>query len=535
MSNSINVLIAQTNPIVGGIEANCEKIIHIIAHNKNNHDLIVFPELALSGYQLEDLLFRNSLYIEINHALNKIRKAADNNCNIVIGHPSKINGQIFNQLSVFTNSECIYNYNKQKLPNYGIFDEQRYYTSSDNQVPNFRIKDQDIKLCICEDLWQSQPQEILGKTNTDILISINGSPFEHTKQKMRRELCANFAKHDTHVIYINQVGGQDELVFDGASFAMDKSGNVKAQLPEFKESLASICITKNSIQGTCHPVLNKQAATYQAIVLGLKDYVIKNNFKKVILGLSGGIDSALCLAIAVDALGSESVQAVLLPSKYTAEISNQDAIKMANNLKVKHCKIAIEDINNSMLSAITPFTNNNPKDITQQNIQARIRGNILMALSNDTNAMLICTSNKSEAAVGYSTLYGDMNGGFAPIKDLYKTTVYELAKYRNTIQEIIPKRIITRAPSAELAPDQKDEDNLPKYSLLDSILEHYIEDNLDLEDIVAKGFAKDTVKKVISLVSNSEYKRRQAVLGPKVTKRAFGKDWRLPIAKNFLN
>lgn len=533
MSKSINLLIAQINPNVGDVQANGQKILQIITAQKHNHDLIVFPELALTGYQLEDLLFHNSLHIEINRALDKIKAAADNACHVIVGHPNKINAKIYNQLSVFANAECKYNYSKRKLPNYGIFDERRYYTRSNNKILSFKLQGQTIKICICEDLWQGTPQEIFGDSKTDLLISINSSPFEYAKQQLRYALCSKFAKNGVHVVYVNQVGGQDELIFDGASFAMDKSGKIAAQLPEFTEAQASICLTQSNIQGQYQPILTEHAATYQAIVLGLKDYVHKNNFTKVILGLSGGIDSALCLAIAVDALGSEQVQAVLLPSEYTAEISNQDAIQMANTLRVKYCKIKIADINNCMLKALKPLNHNPPKDLTCQNLQARIRGTLLMALSNDLGAMLLCTSNKSEAAVGYSTLYGDMNGGFAPIKDLYKTMVYELAAYRNSIQEIIPKRILTRAPSAELAPNQKDEDHLPKYSILDPILKYYIEENLDLDAIVAKGFPADTVKQIINLISNSEYKRRQAVLGPKVTRRAFGKDWRLPISKNF--
>lgn len=532
MSKSINILMAQINPTVGDIKANCNKILQIINDSKQQHDLIVFPELALSGYQLEDLLFREELYLQIDNALQKINQAANNNCHIIVGHPGKENEKIYNQASIFANNSCLFTYGKQKLPNYGIFDEQRYFNSAINDLPSFTIKGQRIKLCICEDLWESETHELIGEASTDILISINGSPFEHSKHQERIKLCKKYAKLGINIIYINQVGGQDELVFDGASFAMDKSGRIAAQLPEFQECQQTISIDAKAISGRSHPKLDKHAAIYQAIRLGLQDYLKKSNFKKVLLGLSGGIDSALCLAIAVDAIGAHNVEAILLPSQYTASISNEDAIEMAVNLGVKYTLIPIAGSFSAMLEAIKPITSD-PKELTKQNLQARIRGTLLMSISNDSNAMLICTSNKSEAAVGYSTLYGDMNGGYAPIKDLYKTQVYEIAKYCNREKNIIPKRIIERAPSAELAPDQKDEDNLPKYSILDPILELYIEKNLTVDAIVAEGFAVDTVNEIIRLISNSEYKRRQAVLGPKISKRAFGKDWRLPLAKKF--
>lgn len=532
MPKSINILMAQINPTVGDVDANCNKILHIIDDNKHQNDLIVFPELALSGYQLEDLLFRRELFSQIDVALQKICNAADNNCHVIVGHPVKKDNKTYNQASTFANSTCINTYTKQKLPNYGIFDEQRYYNSSSNILPALTINGYKIKLCICEDLWEGEVKELIGPDSTDVLISINGSPFEYGKHAKRIKLCQKYAKHGISILYINQVGGQDELVFDGASFAMDKTGRIAAQMSEFEESQQSININAQGITGKCLPLLKKQAAIYQAIVLGLKDYLEKSNFKKVLLGLSGGIDSALCLAIAVDAIGAENVEAILLPSQYTATISNEDAIAMATNLGVKYTQIPISDSFSALLNAIAPITDS-PKDLTKQNLQARIRGTLLMAISNDRNAILICTSNKSEAAVGYSTLYGDMNGGFAPIKDLYKTQVYELANFCNREQEIIPKRIIDRAPSAELAPEQKDEDNLPKYSILDPILEYYIEQSLTIDEIVARGFTTETVEEVIRLISNSEYKRRQAVLGPKISKRAFGKDWRLPLAKKF--
>ncbi len=532
MYTSIKILIAQTNPSIGDIVTNCRKIIQVINDNKNSHDLIIFPELALTGYLLEDLFFREELYIKVNEALECIKNACDNNCHVIVGHPQKIQNQIFNQASIFINSTCKITYSKQNLPNYGVFDEQRYFTASENKLPVFTIKEQQIKICICEDLWQSDLLDISHSIPTNILIAINASPFDLEKHAKRIQLCKKYASSGMAVIYVNQVGGQDEIIFDGASFALNPKGEIIAQAPQFIETTQTITIDKNKSTGQITKILPNDAAVYQAILLGLKDYVHKNNFKDVLLGLSGGIDSAVCLALAVDAFGASHVTAVLLPSQYTSDISNEDAIQMANGLEVKYFKLPIDSTYNCMFDAIEQITND-PNDLTRQNLQARIRGTLLMALSNNTNAMLICTSNKSETAVGYSTLYGDMIGGYSPLKDLFKTMVYQIANYRNKISEVIPKRIITRAPSAELAHEQKDEDTLPKYELLDPILELYIENNLTIEQITTEGYPKDVVNQVIQLLHNSEYKRRQSPLGPKVSTRAFGKDWRYPIAKKF--
>jgi len=525
MSTLINILMAQINPSIGDISTNCDKIIEIIKNHKDTHDLIVFPELALTGYLLEDLLFRKELYTQINSSLEKIRLICDNDCHVIVGHPQKIKNEIFNQASIFANNICKINYSKQKLPNYGVFDENRYFTASTNPFPVFNIKQSKVKFCICEDLWQNEPVDVINDGYCDILVTINASPYETTKYKRRLIMCKKYASLGVHVIYVNQIGGQDELVFDGASFALNPKEKIIAQSPQFIEYTQTVSLNSNTTNNQIHPILNTNASIYAAIVLGLKDYAHKNKFKKVVLGLSGGIDSALCLAMAVDAFGPSQVTAVLLPSQFTADMSNEDAIKMANNLGVKHLKLAIQDNYNGLLSSIKQLTNN-PNELTKQNLQARIRGILLMAISNNTNAMLICTSNKNEAAVGYSTLYGDMIGGYAPIKDLFKTMVYKLANYRNKLEPIIPERIITRPPSAELAHDQKDEDSLPKYEILDPILKLYIEKNLTPKEIAARGYSQESIAEVIRLIRNSEYKRKQAPIGPKISSRAFGKDWR---------
>ncbi|MDF1758065.1 MAG: NAD+ synthase [Legionellaceae bacterium] len=532
MSESISLLIAQINPNIGSIKANCDKIIQVISAEQNTHDIIVFPELSLTGYLIEDLLYRDALFFQVNTALEIIAKSVQN-CHVIVGHPARTNEKTFNRASIFSNGKCVNEYDKQKLPNYGIFDEKRYYQHGETNPCVFKVKDHNFKLCICEDLWQSSPEELLADNNTQTLIAINASPFEASKYDTRVELCSQYAKYGASVIYVNQVGGQDELVFDGQSFAINSQGEIKARAPAFKESLQSLTITNNQIKGKIEPLLDENALIYQALMCGLRDYVNKNNFKGVLLGLSGGIDSALTLAIAADALGPSRVFAALLPSQYTAEMSNQDAIKELENIGVSHYTLPIEDIFASMLKTLKPAFKNRPKDTTEENLQARIRGTLLMALSNKTGHMLLCTSNKSEAAVGYTTLYGDMTGGFAVIKDVLKTKVYELAKYRNQISPIIPERVITRAPSAELAHDQKDEDNLPKYSILDAIIKHYMEDNLDADKIIAKGFAKEDVLQVVKLIFQNEYKRRQGPPGIKISKSAFGKDWRRPLSAQF--
>ncbi|MDP3560876.1 MAG: NAD+ synthase [Legionellaceae bacterium] len=532
MPSSLTLLMAQINPTVGAVESNANKIIQIITSQQSKHDIIVFPELALTGYPLEDLIYRDRLFTQIEDALEKIAASAKH-CHVVLGHPSKIEKNIFNTASILFKGHRIREYHKQHLPNYGVFDEKRYFTPGKAIPCLFTVKGHRLAICICEDAWERGPVEDVIKSNADILISINASPFELNKYQQRIDLMQHYAKLGLAIVYVNQIGGQDELVFDGRSFAMDSHGDLVAQAPAFTEHLHTITYQHNQFTSDTAPALNEPALIYQALVCGLRDYVNKNNFNEVLLGLSGGIDSALTLAIAVDALGASQVTAILMPSQYTATMSNEDALTQIKLMGVEHLTLSIEKPFETILSILKPAFSDYAVDTTEENIQARIRGMLLMALSNKTGKMVLSTSNKSETAVGYATLYGDMCGGFSVLKDVYKTTVYTLAAYRNSITPVIPERVITRAPSAELAPNQTDQDSLPDYPTLDAIIRHYMEEKLDMAGIVALGYDKEIVLRIINLITRNEYKRRQAAPGVKITPCAFGRDWRYPITKAY--
>lgn len=532
MSQSLTLLMAQINPTVGAVELNSNKMTGIITSHQHNHDIILFPELSLTGYPLEDMLFRDQLFTKIEAALKDIA-ACTTNCYVIVGHPSRQNEILHNTASIFFNGQCVAQYHKQHLPNYGVFDEKRYFTPGDPKPCLFTVKGYRIGLCICEDLWQAGPVDQMINGKAQVLLSMNASPFDVTKYEQRLTLVKQYAKRGLAVVYVNLVGGQDELVFDGQSFAFDNQGQLRARAPVFSEHLQTLTFHNNQMTSDISPLLEKPALLYQALMCGLRDYVNKNNFPGVLLGLSGGVDSALTLAIAVDALGPSRVFAVLMPSRYTADISNQDALAQLKLLNVDHITLPIEAIFNTVLTTLEPaFTGRSP-DTTEENIQARIRGVLLMALSNKTGKMLLTTSNKSEAAVGYATLYGDMCGGFAVLKDVLKTTVYTLAHYRNALSLIIPERVLTRAPTAELAPNQTDQDNLPEYAVLDAIIQCYMDDRLDADAIIKLGYPKDIVLQVIKLIIRNEYKRRQAPPGVKITPCSFGRDWRYPITNGY--
>jgi NAD+ synthase (glutamine-hydrolysing) len=530
MNKKLHVLMAQINPVVGAIGENTQKIISIIKDNQANCDLIIFPELILTGYPPEDILLHPEVYAHMEESIKKIQ-AQVQDCTVIVGHPSYETQKFFNSATIISSSS-LQRYHKQILPNYGIFDERRYFTEG-NENCIFSLQGFKIGLCICEDVWLPAPVEALQQQEIELLVCINASPFESGKQEKRENLLRQYAQQGLAVIYVNQVGGQDEIVFDGLSFAMNQQGETAARAPAFQESLLEVTIKSQKIAGTIWHLPKKEALLYDALLCGVRDYIKKNNFPGVFIGLSGGIDSALTLAIAVDALGAENVEGVLMPSQYTSEMSNNDAKAQANAMGVKYHTISIQEIFEAYNKSLEPVFSGRSPNITEENLQARIRGSLLMALSNKFEKMVLCTSNKSETAVGYTTLYGDMIGGLAPLKDVYKSEVYELANYRNTIEHVIPERVITRAPTAELAPNQKDEDTLPPYALLDAILRLFIEEKYSLPQLLALGFPPDTISQVISMVIRNEYKRRQGPPGIKVSRCNFDRDWRYPITSHF--
>lgn len=532
---TITIALAQINTTVGDFEGNRLKIIDAANQAKDQlqADVIVFPELTVTGYPPEDLLFRQD-FIEL--AWQQVQRLCleIDGIDLVIGFPHQVDGRLYNSAAVIRDGKILQLYHKQKLPNYGVFDEQRYFTAGDRPCL-FTCKDTRLALTICEDIWHDDVVNQNQQAGADIILTLNASPFHAGKIHQREQIiCQRAKKARLPIVYVNQVGGQDELVFDGASFVVDAQGNIVFRAEEFEEQLSTVTFAKKiPIPASLAPLYNPVASEYKALVSGVKDYVRKNGFKGALLGLSGGIDSALVLAIAVDALGADNVEAVLMPSRYTQDMSNEDAIKEAQALGVQYHIIPIEPAVNAFNTMLAPIFADSPKDTTEENIQARCRGIVLMALSNKQGKLLLTTGNKSEMSVGYATLYGDMAGGFAPIKDVPKLLVYQLARYRNSLSPVIPQRVIERPPSAELAPDQIDEDSLPPYSVLDPILEMYVEQDKSSTDIIAAGFSPEDVNRAISLVDRNEYKRRQAPPGVRITPRAFGRDRRYPIASAY--
>lgn len=540
MRQTLNVVLAQINPVVGDVSGNTAKIIHAAntARDQQLAQLVVFPELCLTGYPPEDLLLRPGLLKRVNKALETLQQKI-NGIHIVVGHPlGEVGKELYNAASVIADGQIVCQYFKQMLPNYSVFDEKRYFI--EGHLPAvFTLNGLKLGITICEDIWFTGPAAQAKDAGAEVLLNLNASPFQQGKSALRFDAVRQRAlENQLAVLYVNQVGGQDELVFDGGSFAVDAHGELQMQAAVFSDEVALVTIEKvnnGSIQlsGKVREHLPPLASVYQALVLGLRDYVEKNRFPGVVLGLSGGIDSALTLALAIDALGAKRVQAVMMPSRYTAQISLDDAAQMAKQLGIAYSVLSIEPVFESFLQTLKEPFAGKAADTAEENIQARCRGVLLMAISNKTGAMVLSTGNKSEMAVGYSTLYGDMAGGFSPLKDVYKTLVFALAKYRNQLSPIIPERIISRPPSAELAADQRDEDSLPPYPLLDQILERYVADDGCFEDLVAEGFAAETVAQVIKMVDRNEYKRRQAPPGIRITSRAFGRDRRYPITSGY--
>ncbi|MEM7303984.1 MAG: NAD+ synthase [Pseudomonadota bacterium] len=540
MSSDLKIILAQLNFHVGDIEGNCKKILENIECAKSEYaaDCIVFTELALIGYPPEDLIFRTKIKERIEKSLGYIQNAAKGIV-VIVGTPWVEDELRFNAALVMQDQLIIARYYKNILPNYSEFDEERYFSSGDETCV-FKLNDTSIGLAICEDVWDFGPVAQAKQAGAELVISINASPFHEKKQVERiKAVSKQVAENQLPILYVNQVGGQDELVFDGSSFVMDQQQKVVLKASLCEEDLLPVNYETDQRRFTSCQNLSPEADSleviYRVLTLGLKDYVDKNRFKGGLIGLSGGIDSALALTLAVDALGADRVQAVMMPSQYTSQMSLEDAEQLAKNLGVKYTVIEITSIMNSFASALESLFEETSQDTTEENIQARIRGMLLMALSNKFGYMVISTGNKSEMAVGYATLYGDMAGGFAPLKDVPKTRVFELSRYRNEREFVIPQRIIDRPPSAELAPDQIDEDSLPPYEMLDQILELFIENDASRDDIFKQGFDEETVSKVIKMVFQNEYKRRQAPPGIKITQRAFGKDRRYPITSGVLN
>ncbi len=532
MRKTLTVLMAQINPTVGAIEINAEKVMDVILTHQEKHDVIIFTELTLTGYPPEDLLLREELFARVDLALKDIM-AITKDCHVTLGHPTLENELCYNSASILFNGKRVALYHKQHLPNYGVFDEDRYFTKGPATPCLLTINDYQVGLCICEDIWHPGPVDQIIAAGAEIMFCINASPFDADKYLLRENLLREYALRGLSSVYVNQIGGQDDLMFDGQSLAMDSAGKVCARAPAFETHLQTVTLHDKHIKGEIAPLLKKEALIYQALVCGLRDYVEKNKFPGVLLGLSGGIDSALTLAIAVDALGASRVHAVMLPSRYTADMSSQDALEQLQTLNVQHMTLPIEPTFETLLTTLAPAFQNRAPDTTEENLQARIRGILLMALSNKTGNMLLTTSNKSETAVGYTTLYGDMCGGFAVLKDVLKTTVYALARFRNSISAVIPERVITRPPSAELAPNQTDQDSLPDYAILDAIISGYMNERLCAEDMIARGYKPEDVQRTIKLIKRNEYKRRQSAPGVKITACSFDRDWRYPITSGF--
>jgi NAD+ synthase (glutamine-hydrolysing) len=540
MSDSFKIALAQLNLLVGDVHGNATRVIATTrrARTEFNADLVVFPELTLSGYPPEDLLFHRGFRRQIELGLDRVRQEVQD-ASVVLGFPEYTRAGIYNSAALISGGVVAAIHRKAELPNYKVFDEKRYFqpgaqpTVVDRQ--GFRVG-----LLVCEDIWEPESTQLARSDGAELLVVINASPYELHKQREREDIARIRARDvGLPLVYVNIMGAQDELVFEGSSFVMDAEGKVMMRAPAYEEGIYPVEFVRQARgkvlpkAGSVAPELSDEASVYGALVLGVRDYVNKHGFPGVVMGLSGGVDSALTLAIAVDALGADRVHAVMMPSRYTSDMSSQDAEEQARGLGVKYSTLSIENMFEATLATLEDEFAGRPPDATEENIQSRCRMLLLMGISNKTGKMLLTTGNKSEISVGYATLYGDMAGGFAPIKDCSKMLVYRLAAYRNSLGPVIPQRVIDRPPSAELRHDQKDSDSLPPYDVLDAILEAFIEEDLSVDEIEARGFDRATVGRVLDLVKRNEYKRRQAPPGVRVSRRAFGRDWRYPITNGY--
>ncbi len=549
----MKIAIAQVNFMLGDLSGNVDKLIDVaLRAAKSGAKLVVTPEFALCGYPPEDLLFRHDFRRACEDALTLLCAKLDDNpltkgLAMIVGHPHVVidadagqsghvgegRERLFNAASLIRHGRIVHTYLKQRLPNYQVFDEKRYFETGHRPFV-FELDGVRIGVLICEDVLYASPVAATARAGADIIVVPNASPYDVNKLETRYDVVrARVAESGLPILYAHWTGGQDELVFDGASFGINKDGTVGYQEREFEEALGIIDFVDGVITGPVYPTLPMAASVYRALVVALRDYVNKNGFPGVLLGLSGGVDSALTLAIAVDALGAGRVEAVMMPSEYTAQISLDDAREMAAIHRVKYSEVLITPMFDAFKRSLAGAFAGRQPDTTEENIQARVRGTLLMALSNKYGAMVVTTGNKSEMAVGYSTLYGDMAGGYAILKDVSKTLVYQLCHWRNQQSLVIPERVITRPPSAELRADQKDQDSLPDYAILDQIVELFMEQDRAPAEIVSMGFLQADVTRVTRLLKINEYKRRQSPVGAKITRRGFGKDWRYPITSKY--
>ena len=521
---------AQLNFWVGDVDGNVARIIKAAheARDRLHADIVVFPEMALLGYPPDDLLQRSGLPPVIAEGLQRIGREVVG-IHVVVGHPEYAPEGVYNAATVFRDRRVVARCRKQLLPNYGVFDEKRHFLPGKSPCL-FEVNDVPVGLCICEDIWGQSPAAAARRAGAELLLNINASPFTLDKSEERSAVLAARAEETgLPILYVNLVGGQDDLLFDGDSIGINGDGTVGFRAPQFAEDLYLVEFDGLALRGPVRADAAEEAVVYRGLVQALRDYVNRNGFAGALVGMSGGIDSALVAALAADALGPERVWGLAMPSRYTAGMSNEDAREEARRLGIRFDALSIEPPFEALLGTLAPLFAGKPPDLTEENLQARCRGVLLMALSNKHGYLVLPTSNKSEMAVGYATLYGDMAGGFALLKDVYKTLVYRLARHRNAQGEVIPERVLTRAPSAELRPEQTDQDSLPPYDELDAILQAYVEDQHSIPEIAAMGYAEATVRRVASMVRRSEYKRRQAAPGPKITERAFGRDRRYPI------
>ncbi|HYC35204.1 MAG TPA: NAD+ synthase [Usitatibacter sp.] len=529
----MKIAVAQVNTTVGDFAGNAARIRKAMETARaGGARLVVAPEMALSGYPAEDLWLRDDFCDQCTAELMKLA-ASCTDMGVVVGYPHREGRTRYNAAALLRGGRIEAFYFKQKLPNYAVFDERRYFEPG-NRACVFEVEGRKVAITICEDLWFPEPAAQAKAAGAEILVSLNASPF-HRSQLAERytRMGARVKETKLPLLYVHGVGGQDELVFDGASFAFDAEGIPSYQGETFVEAVDLVEFNGGKVSGPMARPHTEEEVLYGALLTGLRDYVDKNRFPGVIVGLSGGIDSALVLALCVDALGAKRVHAVMMPSPYTAAMSIADAREMARIHGCEYSEISITDMFDAFNERLAPSFEGMPEDATEENLQSRIRGTILMALSNKSGAMVVATGNKSEMATGYATLYGDMAGGFAVIKDIVKTLVYRLANWRNASATVIPARVIERPPSAELRHEQRDQDSLPPYEVLDAVVERYMERDLTAEQIAGAGFDHATVLEVIRLIRASEYKRRQAPPGVRITPRSFGKDWRYPITSGF--